>query len=265
MKNRFFLALLICLSFSVEVAAQSEKKAKNREPVNFNKTFHSLGFSIYNGIGFAPKLHEESGPIKPILYPAYVPEFILQYNMMIKNGFGFSLEVPFGIFHRKSITFLSNYVLLEMGSPYIGFTGKLTVFKELNSNICMQGELGLKFHPFYYPADRWYNIDYYTVPEYYYFEDNTSINFPTIEQKYYAIPDATAAVQFFFHSAKNKRNNFVLGLNANLSFVKRIKVIYDTGFSKFSLANPLSLSMGKYGWDSTSIGISVGYRFMGVK
>jgi len=108
MKKIPFLVLIICFIFA-KTYSQNEKKTKNQEPFNCNETFHSLGFSIFNGINFAPKLQISSGPIKPILYPAYVPEFILQYNMMIKNGFGFSVEIPFGIFHRKSLTKLSDY------------------------------------------------------------------------------------------------------------------------------------------------------------
>lgn len=270
MKKTFFLILLVCFFVLGKTFAQNERNSKKYKSFDFNETFHSLGFSIYNGINFAPKLHNSSGTIKPILYPAYVPEFILQYNMMVKNGLGFSLEVPFGIFYRQSLTRLSNYgasndVLLEMGSPYIGLTAKLTVFKELSSNICVQGELGLKFNPFYYSADRWFTIDYYSVDEIFIYEDNSSINFPTIEQKYYAIPDATTAVQFFFHSKKNPRNNLVLGLNVNLSFVKRIKITYNTMFSELVFNNFSSTSVGSYGWDSTSIGISIGYRFFGVR
>jgi hypothetical protein len=270
MKKSFILTLIVCFSISVNTFSQSEKKTKNQESINFNETFHSLGFSIFNGINFAPKIQDIQGDIKPILLNAYVPEFILQYNMMIKNGFGFALEIPFGIFHRKSITLLSDYgasndVLLDMGSQYIGFTGKLTVFKELSSNVCMQGELGIKFNPFYFPANQWYNIDYYSVDELYVFEDNSSINFPTIKQKYYAIPDATAGLQFFFHSKKKPRSNLVIGLNVNLSFVKRIKIIYDTRFSELSFIESPYYGHGNYGWKSSAIGISIGYRFFGVK
>jgi len=271
MRKHFFILLIVCFSLSVKTFAQS----KNQEPFSFNKPFHALGFSVFNGINFAPKLQEYSGDIKPVLYSAYVPEFILQYNCMIKNGFGVALEVPFGIFHRQSETPLSDYgasndVLLEMGSPYIGFTAKLTVLQEINKNICMQGELGLKFHPFYYSADRWYNQNYYELvsssEDRFYFEDNSSINFSVIEQKYYAIPDATGGLLFFFHSQKNPKSNLVLGVTVNLSFVERIKVIYDTSFSEL-IENPDNpyYSWGRYGWNSTAVGITVGYRFFGVK
>ena len=271
MRKLFFILLLICCSLSVKTFAQSE----NHEPFSFNKTFHSLGFSTFHGVSFKPKLQDAYGQIKPIFYNSYVPEFILQYNCMIKNGFGIALEVPFGIFIRQSKTPLSNYgasndVWLEMGDPYIGFTVKLTLLKELNSKVCMQGELGVKFHPFYHSADRWYNQNYYELvsssTDRFYFEDNSSINFSVIEQKYYAIPDATAGLLFFFHSQKKPKSNLVLGLTVNLSFVERIKVIYDTSFSEL-IENPNNLyySWGRYGWNSTAVGLTVGYRFFGVK
>ena len=266
MKKPIFLLLLICFSVSYTAYPQDE----NPKSFDFNKPFHALGFSVFNGINFAPK-PDYYGTIKPILYNAYVPEFVLQYNCMIKNGFGIALEVPFGMFMRKSLMKLSDYgapedVPLEMGDDYIGFTAKLTLLKELNRKVCMQGELGVKFHPFYHSADKWYQRDYeeilYFGDDFYYNDGYPPITFITIEQKYYAIPDATAGLQFFFHSPKKPKSNFVLGLTANLSFVERIKVFYDTQFSEVSFENQ---SIGDYGWNSTSVGISVGYRFFGVK
>jgi len=267
MNKSFFLLLFICFSISVKTFAQDE----NRQSMDFNKTFHSLGFSTFHGINFAPKLQEHYGTIEPILYHAYVPEFILQYNCMIKNGFGFALEAPFGVFSRRNLTKLSDYgasndVPFEIGDFYIGFTAKLTVFKELSKNICMQGELGVKFHPFYHPAEQWEQTDYYNVPEYFYYTDNSSINFVTIEQKYYAIPDATAGLLFFFHSQKKPKQNLVLGLTANVSFVERIRVIYDTSFSEL-IENPnnTNFGWGRYAWNSSAVGLTVGYRFFGVR
>ncbi|MDR0206024.1 MAG: hypothetical protein LBI45_02035 [Bacteroidales bacterium] len=244
---------------------------KPQKSFNFNEPFHTLGFSVFTGVNLAPKLQDYSGEIEPVLFPAFVPEFILQYNFMIKNGFGVALEVPFGIFRRTSLTKLSEYgasndVWLEMGGFYVGFTGKITVFKELHKNICMQGELGLKFHPFYHPANHWENRDYDIFNTNYVInEDNSSINFTKVEQKYYGVPDATAAVLFFFHSTKKPRQNFVLGLNINVSFVQRIKVTYDTRFSELGLWGIPYGGIGNYGWNSSAIGITLGYRFFGVK
>lgn len=153
-----------------------------------------------------------------------------------------------------------------MGALYIGFTGKLTVFKEIHKNICIQGELGLKFNPFFYSADHWINKDIHDADNYEIMEDNSSINFTMVEQKNYAIPDATAAVLFFFHSEKKPKQNLVLGLNVNLSFVKRIKVNFHTGYSELSsLSGKTDFGIGNYGWNSTAIGITIGYRFFGIK
>lgn len=273
MKKSIFTALILCFLIMNSLFSQMEKERAVEKVFNFNETFHSLGFSTFFGINFAPKLEDAMGNIKPILSHSLVPEFILQYNCMIKNGFGVSIEVPFGIFKRSSLTLLSYYgasndVFLEIGSLYVGFSGKLTFFKELHENICMQGELGLKFNPFLYSADHWMNKDIndYEVTESNITEDNSSINFINVEQKYYAIPDATAAILFFFHSKKKPRHNLVLGLNVNLSFVKRIKVDYYTAFSELSFINENKhVGMGSYGWNSTAIGITVGYRFFGVR
>ena len=281
MKRFVFISLIVC--FSVSFNTYSQNKTQKETTIDFNKPFQSLGFSMFNGINFAPKLNYSFGEIEPILYNAYVPEFILQYNYMIKNGFGIALEVPFGIFLRKSLTKLpsivsnyaipSNHVMLEIGSQYIGFTCKLFVFKELNTNVCMQGELGIKFNPFYSNADQWdfddydfvyINTFYDTGLNYHYpiKPDNSSMNFPKIEQKYYYVPDATASLTFFFHSERNPKKNLAISLIGNLSFVQRIKINYDTYFSRLRDRN---LSWGSYGWNSSAIGISFGYRFMGLK
>jgi hypothetical protein len=272
MKKIFLITFIIYLSIIGNIFSQSEQKVIDEKSFNFQDSFHSLGFSVFTGINFAPKLQDNSGEIEPVLFPAFVPEFILQYNYMIKNGFGVSLEVPFGVFQRKSLTLLSNYgasndVWLFMGGFYIGFTTRLSVFKELNSRICMQGELGLKFHPFYHSADQWYNTkDYYNLSEeLFYYEDNSSINFTKVKQKYYAIPDANAAILFFFHSKKKPKQNFLVGININLSFVKRIEVTYDTRFSELGLIHSPYGGFGNYGWNSTALGITIGYRFFGVK
>jgi hypothetical protein len=272
MRKTFFLTLIVCFSITVNTFSQNAKEKNIEKPFSFHEPFHSLGFSVFAGTNFAPKLQNYSGEIEPILFHSIVPEFILQYNFMIKNGFGIALELPFGWFIRSSLTKLSDFgapndVWLEMGSLYVGFTGKLTVFKELNKNICMQGELGLKFNPFLYPASQWMNKDYdvFNTNGYEVEEDNSSINFIKVEQKYYAIPDATAGLIFFFHSQKKPKHNFVLGLNVNLSFVKRIKVTYDTRFSELGLNEIPYGGLGDYGWNSSAIGITFGYRFFGVK
>jgi len=272
MKKTFLLAFIICFSITVSTFSQNKNEDNIERPFNFNESFHALGFSVFTGVNFAPKLQDYSGEIEPILFHSIVPEFILQYNFMIKNGFGIALEVPFGIFRRVSLTKLSDFgasndVWLEMGALYIGFTGKITVLKELNKNICMQGELGFKFNPFYHPANRWINKDYddFNTNGYEIAEDNSSINFTKVEQKYYAVPDATVGIVFFFHSQKKSRHNFVLGLNMNLSFVSRIKVDYDTRFSELGLNEVPYGGLGRYGWNSTAIGITFGYRFFGVK
>ena len=267
MKKNCLLTLCLCVFISFGTFSQSKKEAKNEEPFQFQTSFHSLGFSLFNGINFAPKLQYPSGDIVPILYPAYVPEFTLHYNFTLKNGFGFALEVPFGLFRRQSLTKLSDYgasvdVPLEMGSFYVGFTGKFTLLKELHKNVCMQGELGFKFNPFCHPADQWDDYDFITSDSYY--DGKPPINCPKIEQKYYSVPDATAAVLFFFHSQKKPKQNFVVGLHGNLSFVKRIKISYDTWYCE-ELDNTPHAGMGMYGWDSSAIGISIGYRFCGVK
>lgn len=85
----------------------------------------------------------------------------------------------------------------------------------------------------------------------------------TVNPRAYLIPDASASVLFLLHTRKRPQNNFVVGLCGYLSFVIRMSIYYNT------LENqdiPLDLwTRGQVEWNSSTIGIIVGYRFMGLK
>jgi len=249
-----FLFLFLINGFS-----QKTNKKQELNIIDFSKPVHSLGFSLYSGINFAPKVKYNSGPIVPKLFNSYTPEFTLQYSCILKNNFGFSLEIPLGIFKRTSFYDFKKYntddVYIEVGSPYIGFSPKISYLKELNRNIYIQAEFGLKFMPFYFPSEHW------SLQEFDINNPNFEINYLLVPQKNYLIPDATTSILFFIHG-KNKRSNFVVGITGNLSFVERMIIVYSTLESQIPLEYEF---WGQYGWTSSSIGITLGYRFIGLK
>lgn len=237
----------------------NEQTLLQKNELTLSNSTHSVGFLVYSGINFAPKVKYNDGNIVPKLFNSYIPEFILQYSCILKNNFGFSLEVPFGIFKRTSYYDLKDYnadsFLMEVGATYIGFSPKIAYLKNLKNNISLGIGYGFKFIPFYYSADHWSSNSSSINP-------NSKINTLFVPQKNYMIPDATADVLFFINGKKNKQNHFVFGITANLSFVQRMSIVYHT------YGTPLPIeatSWGKYGWKSSSIGLNLGYRFMGVK
>lgn len=254
-----FLFLFIANSFSQKTNNRKMGDNQVLNLIDFSKPVHSLGFSLYSGINFAPKVIYNSGPIEPKINNAFTPEFTLQYSCIFKNNFGFSLEIPFGIFKRSSYYYLEKYnindVRLEVGSAYIGFSPKINYLKELSPKIYIQVEFGLKFMPFYYSSEHW------STQELDINNPNSTINYLIVPQENYPIPDATTSILFFIHG-KNKQKNFVVGITANLSFVERMIFVYDTYESEVPFEY---YSFGQYGFTSSSIGITLGYRFIGLK
>lgn len=248
---------MFLLLFSAYCFSQKTSKKQELNPIDFSKSIHSLGVSLYSGFSFAPK-GEYNGPIIPKIYNSYTPELTLQYSCIIKNNFGFTLEIPLGIFKRTSFYDLKKYntndVSVEVGSPYIGFSPKIAYLKELNRNFFMQAEFGLKFMPFYYSSEHWNSQTYIN-------NSNSEINYLFVPQKNYYIPDVTASIFFLIHG-KNQRSNFVVGITGNLSFVERMHIEYDTYESEIA---PEYISFGEYGWTSSSIGLTLAYRFIGLK
>ncbi|MDR3047420.1 MAG: hypothetical protein LBU51_07395, partial [Bacteroidales bacterium] len=188
MKKIFFLTILMLFSVSIFSQKKKIKKEKINTALNFSKPIHCLGIYLNNGFSYSSQSKGLlQGTIIPKIYHSYMPEINLLYSCILKDGFGFTLEIPIGVFKKTSIFPVSNFtdfddVRIEIGSHYIGFAAKFAYFKQLHKNIFMQADFGVKFLPFYYSADHWDTENHIINPNY-------SMVFAKVVQKNYAVPD----------------------------------------------------------------------------
>lgn len=264
--------IVLCLYITISVTAQSNNNRHSKEAelaIDYSKPVHSLGLTINTNFSFSHTYNCLGGEsILPLTKPRIIPEFSVQYNCIISNHFGFSLEIPFGLFMHNFTLDLTPYggdsYYREIGSPYIGFIPKLSYYRDLGKRVGITIDVGVKFMPFCYDSEHWepdpteiVNIDIV--------DGQVVENDPfdaDVPQKNYYIPDATAAFLFNFHG-KNIHHNFILGIVGNLSFVNRMNINYT--FIENSFLSVSAQTKGTIGWNSSSIGLTIGYRFMGLR
>jgi len=252
-----------------------ERKARSYEYFDSEKMIHSFGIFLNNGISLPTTLENAKGIVQPIFQTHYNPELNIKYNCTFRKGWGFSIDIPFGLFARYAITDLTGIVPSDtvwsngiVGSeyawigfnniPYLGLSLKASYLCEIHRNVFMQPEIGVKFVPFIYQPDQF-------AEEWgFYIFDSTFTNNIAymqcslkIDKRLYFVPDFTTALNFYVHG-KNPSHNFVFGLNANLCFVNRMAWTYHT---TENLAGKYT-SSGKFNWKTSYIGIHIGYQFM---
>jgi len=251
------------------------------ETFDFSKPVHSVGIYFTSGFSLKARIKNKHGQFCPDISSSYVPELNLRYSLSIKNGLGFTVEIPIGLFNRNiyyplGLLFSPDTVWANgnaIGSgisswstvsiPYIGATLKFSYFAQIHRNIFIQPEAGIKFMPFVFPVKSWdiespiaENIHYIDI------DGNTTDviwlhDKPFISINHYAIPDITLAVNFMVHG-KNPQHNFIFGINTNIGMMDRLSFNYHT-----TDVIPAHLqSSGKYGLKSSYIGFHVGYQFM---
>lgn len=249
----FLCIIMLCF----EVEAQQPQSINN-----FGYAFpsHSLGVSFQDNVLFPTKILNETGLLKPDQIICNNQELAVQYSCIFGNHFGFSLEVFFGTY-RRLVTFqLSNFgaedIDADVGDFYFGFRPEITYFRPVHKNISLQAGFGLKFMPFIHNPScfterlRWINIA------------NQEIVSMKVNGMSYFCPDATISFTCLIHGNKRPKNHFSMGIYANLSFITRIEMTYDT----FNFGN-LPYEASSYGtcrWNSSSIGISIGYHYIGL-
>jgi len=261
------------------------KEYRQQEPYTLfdvQKPVHSIGFLLSGGGYLKPKFKNTSGWEYPMVHGEFVPELTLKYTCNIRNGWGITAEIPFGFFSRKcthglmgtgilSDTVWSNGVVgqghtneIRIRSLYLGFSLKASYLAQVHKNISLQSEMGVKWLPFLVPANRW-DIDK-SMGEYY-ISDGTETedlvymnSLPVISAKSYIVPDLAVSFSVLVHG-KNPANNFVFGLNANISFLDRFSFKYQTT----DVLPEYLQSSGEFGWRMSSIGFHIGYQWMSGK
>jgi hypothetical protein len=81
---------------------------------------------------------------------------------------------------------------------------------------------------------------------------------PVLSAASYAIPDLAFSFNVLVHG-KNPANNFVFGINGNVSFMDRFHFKYQTT----DVLPEYLQSSGEFGWRMSSIGFHIGYQWMG--
>lgn len=238
----FTFIIMLCVGgFSQRIEKNSDKSQK----LDYSQPIHTLGVSVNAGFSFLGEASLDY--YRPQLYrmrmPAVTPEFVVHYSCIVAKNFGFAIEVPFGLMIRRSIEGL------QLASPYVGISPKLIYHREIGRKTSITAEGGLKFMPFSYRAD---NIGQHV-------QKGNSFYWVDVDERNYFVPDATFSLLFNFHG-KNERHNFVLGLTGNISFVERLGLDNVIFPAQPNYEGPLH-----FGWRSSSIGITIGYRFMGLR
>lgn len=271
MKKLLLCLFLFVMGNSLFAQKGSDRNIRSNKDItalDFSKPVHSLGFSVNTGFSFTRTHSYIANPIIPTNKLQVTPEFVVQYNCIVRNHFGFSLEIPFGTYQREFILPFAPYGVQDqyimIGSPYIGFIPKLSYYRDLGSKVGMTAEFGLKFMPFSYDSEHW-EPDPNVIGFVDIVDGQVADHSPfdaDVPQKNYFIPDANASLLFNFHG-RNPHHNFVLGIVGNMSFVNRMSVSYE--FLADSSCPQEAWTAGSVSWNSSSIGITIGYRFMGLR
>ena len=240
-----------------------------------------MGVYFTSGFSFKPRMKETQGSFSPNPNSGFVPELNLKYSLSIKNGFGFTVEIPVGLFQRYVFYDLGMIIPADtiwadgkaIGSgmptasgvsvPYMGLSLKFSYLAQIHRNMFIQPEAGIKFVPFIFPISSFEQEGPLAENIYYNYEDGSPSDIvwlhdkPSLSHKSYFVPDITFAVNFMVHG-KKPHHNFIFGINANIGFADRMSFNYHT-----TEVIPSHLqSSGKYGWKSSYIGFHLGYQFM---
>ena len=100
--------MLLFEGFTQESASGCKTNRFAANPINFSQPVHSLGFVLQPAVGFTSKVMH-TGPVCPNTNINSAPELSFQYSCLFPNHFGFTLEVPFGVFQRNASFKLQPY------------------------------------------------------------------------------------------------------------------------------------------------------------
>ncbi|NLJ82904.1 MAG: hypothetical protein GX330_07245 [Bacteroidales bacterium] len=268
--------LFVSLSlYAQEGTTNNDTKENNHTTFyNFHKPTHSVGLLVGGNFSFIESKQKNTvGNMETSNAMFLSPQLTLKYSCIIKNGWGITVEVPFGSFYRNVImdnntpkdTVWSNGVTGKGENNYLGFNTyysgislKASHVVSVHKNISLQSEMGLKWLPFIASA----KDILAESPIEYTLSDGTETDklvymnlTPSVSN--YAIPDFAFSFNVLVHS-KNPAHNFVFGINGNISFVDRIHFNYQTT----DILPTYLQSSGEFGWRTSSIGLHIGYQWM---
>lgn len=251
---------LLLLAIIIPILAQANDTVRVSHKFA-DKVIHSFNIQ-YNNCFYPKATFDYKGDWPKILEPkiGYQREWMFDYNIVFPSGVGLSIGYSQG-YHgmrvKNTIDGIndSNYPFNLFVFPCIGFYNlgiKATYLYPLTDRMFIKSELGLKIPYFCEHFSAFGEYDPMNVNDtlFYMYIDNydCSNNF---------IPDLSAGISLLFHTKRNPRSNFIIGLNANIGFVKRYQGYY-------ALRSPFSAAESVCDISSTStyFGINLGYSFL---
>ncbi|MDR1973206.1 MAG: hypothetical protein LBQ31_00860 [Bacteroidales bacterium] len=224
-----------------------------------DKVVHSFGVQ-YNNC-FYPKweatFKHEDGPNTgwdPLTSWGY--DILLKYNITFPVGLGATLEGVWGnrafeLYDRQNrLNTAASDFAYERPYLYLGFNFKISYSKEITSWLDIQPDLGLKLVAHQKTGCYAFIINDYGRQFAYMEFDNFDVG-------RFLVPDLTTGITFLLHHKKYPRHNFIVGLNANFSFVKRFEGYYSVAPPDWERRDCEISYNGSY------FGINVGYEFVG--
>jgi len=264
--KQLFLGLFVSLFIFQSLRGQDAPLIVPNHDFHY-KPVHSFKFYFNNAIYSKTKFtNQNPNPTQgwdPLV--SHGVEWTIGYNVMFHSGFGFSFDVMVASFmprfkdrpndFKNGGTWYRAMINPLLGNiDYFGFSTKVSYINKITPFLFIHPKIGLKFP--YYPSRRhlYFNEfiqDNVIKDNYMYFE--------TVNSTRMFIPDLVTGIDFLFHTKRNPRNNFMLGLNLNLGFKPRYKGYYSITPPFSDIEKDCDISIG-----STFFGINIGYQFIGL-
>ena len=260
--KRLFTGLLVCF-FVYSLQCQDITLIVPNHYFHY-KPVHSFQFYLNNAIYPKAKFTNQSPANQgwdPVV--SYGAEWTIGYNLTFPSGFGFSLDaIAASAGHRfkeRATKFApSDPVYRALFNPFFGqldylaFSAKLSYIRNITPFLCIQPNVGLKF-PYYIGYDHNFYSEFVQDNKI----KNNYMHFSTDDCKTKFFPDFITDIDFLFHTKRNPRSNFILGVNLNLGFTPRFKGYY-------SITPPFTEKDCDITIGSTFFGINFGYQFIGL-
>jgi len=271
----FFAIIFVCLIFNSTAQENIEEKNKIRFS---DKIIHSFGFQYNNTFHAKGKFEYRDAPDYSMgWHPAisYGREYIVKYNLTFPSGWGITIEFVAG--NREFMTYSINSetgkrmyqhkLWVHSLRPFIDYTYfggqiKASYMYRLHEKITMQPEVGIKLLKYTPHAEGsiqvTIEVDEDGKPI---FTDGwrwRDLSNDGLYDKF--IPELTAGINFLFHSKKDPRHSFILGLNGTLGFIDRY-----TGWQRFDKNTPPEKADIVMKFGSSFFALNLGYEFTGFK
>ncbi|MCL2245978.1 MAG: hypothetical protein FWC10_02575 [Lentimicrobiaceae bacterium] len=282
MKKKTIFAVLILHSIILQAQYKSAYTAEfdsifaNMSRIA-EKIIHSFGFQYNNTFHAKGKFEYRDAPnyylgAHPCI--SYGREYIVKYNLTFPSGWGITTDFVAG--NRDFMTWRYGengkkqymyFLWVESLTPVLNYTYfggqlKASYVYRLHEKITIQPEVGIKLLKYIPHAEGSIQVtieaDELGNPI---FTDVwlwRDLSNDDLYDKF--MPELTAGINFLFHSKKDPRHSFILGLNGTLGFIDRY-----TGWQRFDKNTPPEKADIRMKYGSSFFALNLGYEFTGFK